>query len=128
MTPVRVIGLFSSPGAGWEDANFGPCLYPEGVEVRQGARRLGTALTKLEGWRWRSFCKTRYAGNPGAGGVRNFLRCHPGVVAVREFAKKTGPLEAGGLGRLVGLRRRRKKQTRPLMQAARPMRDVPFDR
>lgn len=44
--------------------------------------------TKLNGWRWSSFCKTQYASNDEYGGVPNFLKCHISVITLLERAAK----------------------------------------
>jgi hypothetical protein len=44
--------------------------------------------TKLDGWRWRSFCKTQYASNPEYGGIPNFLRCHISVISLLDRIAK----------------------------------------
>jgi hypothetical protein len=54
------------------------------------AAGLGRHATKLKGWSWRSFCKTHYASDPRCGGLPNFLRCHLGVVALLDEAKRLG--------------------------------------
>ena len=64
------------------------CLFPGEVSQRQ----FGTLQTRLEGWSWRSFCKTHYASDPRCAGLPNFLRCHLGVVALLDEAKKLGIL------------------------------------
>ena len=76
------------PGGGCEAANFGLCLFPDEVSHPQ----LGALQTRLEGWSWRSFCKTHYASDPRCGGLPNFLRCHLGVVALLDETKKLGIL------------------------------------
>jgi hypothetical protein len=47
-------------------------------------RQLRQVPTKLEGWRWRSCCKTQYASNPEYGGLANFLRCHISVITLLD--------------------------------------------
>ena len=44
--------------------------------------------TKLEGWRWGSFCKTQYASDPDCGGIPNFLRCHISVITLLDRMAK----------------------------------------
>jgi hypothetical protein len=66
------------------------CLFPGEVCHPQ----LGKLQTRLEGWSWRSFCKTHYASDPRCDGLPNFLRCHLGVVALLDEAKKLGVLGA----------------------------------
>jgi hypothetical protein len=44
--------------------------------------------TKLDGWHWRSFCKTQYASDPKAGGIPNFLRCHISVITLLDRMAK----------------------------------------
>lgn len=86
--PQHIIAFATFPGDGCEPANFGFCRYP--ASINAGNRRLAT---HLDGWRWRSFCKTQYASDPQCGGVENFLRCHLCVVKLLDFAKKTGLIE-----------------------------------
>lgn len=86
IAPVKVYGFRTWPGKGCEEANFGLALYPDAV-----VRADGTSFpTCLDGWSWRSFCKTQYANAPRAGGVINFLRCHLGVVALLDAAARLG--------------------------------------
>lgn len=70
---------------GCEPANFGLCRYPASITL--GGRRVAT---HVDGWSWRSFCKTQYASDPQCGGVENFLRCHLSIVKLLDFAAKTG--------------------------------------
>lgn len=85
---THIIAFSAWPGEGCEEANFGFCRYPSSLQVSN--RRLKTGL---DGWRWRSFCKTQYASSPECGGVANFLRCHLCVVKLLDFAVKTKLLE-----------------------------------
>ena len=91
--PKHVIAFSADPGQGCEQANFGLCLYPAVLNIKDPrtglARRLRTELT---GWCWSSFCKTQYASSPDAGGVPNFLRCHLLVVRLLDHAKQLGIL------------------------------------
>ena len=84
--PLHVIAFETEPGDGCEMANFGLCQFPSEVSDP----KLGKLQTKLEGWSWRSFCKTHYASDPRCGGLPNFLRCHLGVVALLDEAKNLG--------------------------------------
>lgn len=86
--PNRLIAFTAWPGNGCEDSNFGLCQYPAVI-----ATDSGPLLTDLSGWRWSSFCKTQYAGNPDCGGVPNFLQCHLTVIAMLDRAKQLGCLE-----------------------------------
>jgi hypothetical protein len=86
--PLHVIAFETEPGDGCEAANFGLCLFPGEVCHPQ----FGTLQTRLEGWSWRSFCKTHYASDPRCGGLPNFLRCHLGVVALLDEAQRLGIL------------------------------------
>ena len=86
--PARIIAFTAWPGDGCEESNIGLCQYPATIE-HQGKR----INTKMDGWSWRSFCKTQYASDPNCGGVQNFLRCHLVVVALLDQAKKIGCLE-----------------------------------
>jgi hypothetical protein len=86
--PIHVIAFQTVPGDGCEQANFGLCRYPTEVSHPE----FGTRKTKLSGWSWRSFCKTHYASDPRCGGLPNFLRCHLGVVALLDEAKRLGCL------------------------------------
>lgn len=87
--PRHIIGFVTMPGEGCEPANFGFCLYPPFIHVN-GLGRKRRLATRLEGWSWRSFCKTQYASDPEAGGVENFLRCHLCVIKLLDFVKNTG--------------------------------------
>jgi hypothetical protein len=87
--PTRIIAFETWPGEGCEAANFGLCQYPATIE-QQGKR----IRTKMNGWRWRSFCKTQYASDPACGGIENFLRCHLLVVALLDRAKALGCLDS----------------------------------
>ncbi|MGO9203438.1 MAG: hypothetical protein ACLQM8_23190 [Limisphaerales bacterium] len=84
--PLHVIAFESEPGDGCELANFGLCQFPSEVSHP----KLGKLQTKLKGWSWRSFCKTHYASDPRCGGLPNFLRCHLGVVALLDEARRLG--------------------------------------
>jgi hypothetical protein len=84
--PERVIAFEIEPGDGCEPANFGLCQFPGEVFHP----RCGKLKTKLEGWSWRSYCKTHYASDPRCGGLPNFLRCHLGVVALLDDAERLG--------------------------------------
>ncbi len=84
ITPKHVIALSTFPGEGCEQANFGLCLYPGTIEVRNGKR----IRTGLKGWSWNSFCKTQYASNQDCGGMENFLRCHLSVIRLLDHAKE----------------------------------------
>jgi hypothetical protein len=86
--PHHVIAFETEPGDGCEAANFGLCQYP--VEVSHS--EYGKLKTKLKGWSWHSCCKTHYASDPRCGGLPNFLRCHLGVVALLDEAKRIGCL------------------------------------
>jgi hypothetical protein len=88
VVPRHVIAFETEPDDGCEPANFGLCQYPREVSHPQ----FGKLKTKLEGWSWHSFCKTHYASDPRCGGLPNFLRCHLGVVALLDDAKKLGIL------------------------------------
>ncbi len=88
VVPRQVIAFETEPGDGCEQANFGLCRYPGEVSHPQ----LGKHETKLDGWSWRSFCKTHYASDPRCGGLPNFLRCHLGVIAVLDEAQSLGIL------------------------------------
>jgi hypothetical protein len=86
--PQHVIALETEPGDGCEPANFGLCKFPSEVSHPE----FGKVQTKLKGWSWHSFCKTHYASDPRCGGLPNFLRCHLGVVALLDEAKRLGCL------------------------------------
>ncbi len=87
--PQHVIAFETDSGDGCEPANFGLCQFPS--EVFDPT--FGKLRTKLRGWSWGSFCKTHYASDPRYGGLPNFLRCHLGVVALLDEAKKLGFLD-----------------------------------
>jgi len=86
--PLHVIAFETEPGDGCEAANFGLCLFPGELSHPEH----GKLQTKLKGRSWHSFCKTHYAGDPRCGGLPNFLRCHLGVVAFLDEAKRLGCL------------------------------------
>ena len=86
--PQHVIAFETEPGEGCEPANFGLCHFPREVAHPE----FGKVQTKLSGWWWHSFTKTHYASDPRCGGLPNFLRCHLGVVALLDEAKKLGVL------------------------------------
>lgn len=86
--PTRLIAFDTDPGEGCESANFGLCQYPKTVETSAGP-----VAIRLSGWRWHSFCKTQYAGNPDCGGTANFLKCHLAVIALLDKAKTLKILE-----------------------------------
>jgi hypothetical protein len=86
--PLHIIAFETEPGDGCEQANFGLCQYPGEVSDPGSGRH----LTKMTGWSWHSFCKTHYASDPRCGGLPNFLRCHLGVVALLDEAKRLGCL------------------------------------
>jgi len=85
---LNIVALSSFPGEGCEPANFGFCRYPAYFKTEKGRK-----ATKLNGWRWHSFCKTQYASDPKCGGVENFLRCHLAVIKLLDFIKQTGLVE-----------------------------------
>ena len=80
-----IIAVETSPGEGCEPANFGFCKYPAFFKTDKGRK-----ATKLNGWRWHSFCKTQYASRSG---IANFLRCHLCVIKMLDFIKQTGMVE-----------------------------------
>jgi hypothetical protein len=84
--PLHVIAIETKPGDGCEPANFGLCKFPTEVAHPE----FGMVKTKLRGWSWHSFCKTHYASDPRFGGLPNFLRCHLGLVALLDEAKRLG--------------------------------------
>jgi len=86
VAPLQVIAFETEPGDGCEPANFGLCQFPSEVSHPE----FGKLQTKPKGWSWSSFCKTQYASDPRCGGLPNFLRCHLGVVALLDEAKKLG--------------------------------------
>ncbi len=86
--PSHVIAFETEPGDGCEQANFGLCQFPGEVSHPE----YGKLQTKLKGWSWHSFCKTHYASDPRCGGLPNFLRCHLGLVALLDEAKRLGCL------------------------------------
>lgn len=87
-SPLKAIVFETAPAEGSEPANFGLCRYPATVNWNGQ-----TIETKLEGWRWHSFCKTQYASDPTCGGVPNFVKCHLFVVSVLDLAKEAGILK-----------------------------------
>jgi len=86
--PLHVLAFETEPGDGCESANFGLCQFPTEVSHPD----FGKLQTELNGWSWSSYCKTHYASDPRCGGLPNFLRCHLGVVALLDEAKKLGVL------------------------------------
>jgi len=88
VSPTQVIGFPTWPGRGCEMANFGLAQYPEKMKTNDGLKE-----TKLDGWQWRSFCKTQYASDPRFGGMNNLVKCHLLVIAMLDKAKKLGILE-----------------------------------
>jgi hypothetical protein len=82
--PKHAFAFSTWPGEGCEAANLGFCKYPAYLSV-EGKR----VATKLRGWSWHSFCKTQYASDRNCGGVRNFLRCHLGVIRILDFINAT---------------------------------------
>jgi len=86
--PSNIIAFETEPGDGCEAANFGLCQFPSEVSHPE----FGKVKTKLIGRSWHSFCKTHYASDPRCGGLPNFLRCHLGVVALLDEAKRLGCL------------------------------------
>jgi hypothetical protein len=86
--PLHIIAFETEPGDGCEVANFGLCQFPSELSRPE----YGKHKTKLIGWSWHSFCKTHYASDPRCGGLPNFLRCHMGVVALLDEAKRLGCL------------------------------------
>ena len=81
VAPEHLIAFTIDPGDGCENANFGFCRYPK--TIISGGKRV---RSKLDGWRWSSFCKTQYASNPDCGGLNNFLKCHVGLVRLLDYA------------------------------------------
>jgi hypothetical protein len=90
VSPKRVIAFTAWPGEGCEESNFGLCQFPATINTE----RHGKIKTRLDGWRWESFCKTQYSSDPNCGGVQNFLRCHLSVIAMLDKAKQLGCLES----------------------------------
>jgi len=88
--PLHAIAFATMPGQGCESANFGFCVYPDHVfkESKDGRKR--KVLTRLDGWRWGSYCKTQYASDPTHGGIAHFLRCHLTVIKMLDFLQGTG--------------------------------------
>lgn len=86
--PIHVVGFKTWPGAGCEPAAFGLALYPPQIAI--GPNGTGIVPTQLDGWQWRSFCKTQYASDPGAGVVANFLRCHLVVIRLLDEIARLG--------------------------------------
>jgi hypothetical protein len=87
IAPDHLIAFTVFPGDGCEPANLGLCRYPK--EILHNGKRF---KTKLDGWRWSSFCKTQYASNPACGGLDNFVRCHIGLVKLLDRAAEIGIL------------------------------------
>jgi len=85
--PIEHVAFVTDPG-GSEWAEFGLARYPATVDMDGRDFPSG-----LNGWRWRGFCKTQYASDPNHGGIRNFLRCHLGLVHVLDRAKELGILD-----------------------------------
>jgi hypothetical protein len=86
--PDELIGFIVVPAEGCEVACFGLGRYP--TSIVKGGQSIST---DLDGWRWWAFCKTQYASNPSLGGVKQFLRCHLGIVALLDKAKELGILD-----------------------------------
>ena len=86
--PTSLIVFRVDPGQGCDTVTFGLGQFPESVEV--GGKQVPT---DLEGWRWWGFIKTQYASNPSLGGLKQFLRCHLGVVSLLDAAKEIGILD-----------------------------------
>ena len=80
-----IVGFTIELAQGSGPANFGLAKYPRYVNVK--GRRISTGL---QGWRWRSFCKTQYASRYG---VETFLRAHVGVTRMLDRAKQLGILD-----------------------------------
>lgn len=89
--PTHLIAFSTWPGEGCEQANFGLCLYPRQIEIRDRGRHR-RLRTERKGWSWGSFCKTEYASRPDYGGIENFLRCHLLVIGLLDHAKNLGIL------------------------------------
>jgi hypothetical protein len=88
VAPLHIIAFTTIPGDGSEPANFGLCRFPEFVLIeRPRKQRLRTGL---DGWRWKSFCKTQYASDPKCGGTANFVRCHLSIVELLDAIQKRG--------------------------------------
>jgi hypothetical protein len=88
LSPNELIGFIVQPAEGCEVACFGLARYPTSI-IKDGQ----SVSTDLDGWRWWCFCKTQYASNPSLGGVKQFLRCHLGIVALLDKAKDLGILD-----------------------------------
>lgn len=89
--PTHLIAFSTWPGEGCEQANFGLCLYPRQIEIRDRGRNR-RLRTERKGWSWGSFCKTEYASSATCGGIENFLRCHMLVIGLLDHAKNLGIL------------------------------------
>jgi hypothetical protein len=88
VSPTEMIAFVASPAEGSEAACFGLAQYPSTVIIDDKC-----VPTDLDGWRWWAFCKTQYASNPSLGGIKQFLRCHLGIVAMLDKAKEIGILD-----------------------------------
>ena len=115
VSPEVCIAFNAYPGWGCEPLNIGLCRFPKTVEWDYNAmddkkyqRKSGLMnwqkfhndfpnghdgltrklRTKLDGWRWSSFCKTQYASNPKCGGMPNFVKCHVSVITLLEETAK----------------------------------------
>ncbi|MBC8009781.1 MAG: hypothetical protein H7067_06770 [Burkholderiales bacterium] len=81
--PLRGRYYEVSPGKGCEPAIFGLCEYPATLRLADG-RRLRTGLA---GWRFRSCCKTQYA---GLHGWEHFFTSHKLVIDAALVWQKLG--------------------------------------
>ena len=93
VAPKHAIAFSAWPGEGCEESNFGLCVYPGVLDIKDPRTGRARKLrTELKGWCWSSFCKTEYASSPSAGGVEHFLRCHVSVIRMLDHAKQLGIL------------------------------------
>ena len=90
--PETIVAFSTWPGEGCEEANLGLRVMPARLRVHtdRGEPYWLSTATRNRGWTWKSFCKTEYANNPKAGGVKNFLRCHLSVIAALDSARDLG--------------------------------------
>jgi hypothetical protein len=87
--PRHIIAFTVDPGLGCEPANFGFCQFPPHIDVPAPGGCIRQVATHLDGWSWKSFCKTQYASDPRCGGIENFVRCHVGLVKLLDFASNS---------------------------------------
>lgn len=89
--PLELVGFCAWPGRGCEPLVLGLARYPDTIAFVESCHarypRSRMLATRLGGWRWHAFCKTRYASEHR---LEHFLRCHALCIAALDRAREVG--------------------------------------